>query len=206
MRISTLHRRIIAALSLLPTLAATVSAQVLDLGTLGTYPAGANALNSSGEVAGFYTDAGGASQAFRYKQGDGMQSLGDLNGTATATAYGINASGVIVGQAGAVGGTEAFRWTSGGGMQSLGTLGGANSVAYAVNDSGTIVGRSEINSSSDRGAFSWINDTRTALGTLDESNFSEARGISASGVIVGSSVNARGDRRAVRFSGGTAID
>jgi probable HAF family extracellular repeat protein len=66
--------------------------------------------------------------------------LGTLPGGASSQAYGINASGQVVGQAAnASGNTHAFLY-SGGVMSDLGTLGGPYSYARGINDSGQIVG------------------------------------------------------------------
>jgi probable HAF family extracellular repeat protein len=70
--------------------------------------------------------------------------LGTLGG-GLSSAYAINASGLVVGQADVTDGTShAFR-TDGGPLQDLGTLGGDNSAARALNSLGTVIG--------------WANDT-----------------------------------------------
>jgi probable HAF family extracellular repeat protein len=78
-----------------------------------------------------------------------MHDLGTLGGD-YSTAYGINASGQVVGHSGIVGNaqTHAFIYTGtpggGGVMRDLGTLGGSGSGATAINASGQVVGNSAL--------------------------------------------------------------
>jgi probable HAF family extracellular repeat protein len=65
----------------------------------------------------------------------------------------------------------------------LGTLGGTNSEAYGINDSGSVVGYSYLAGDSTYHAFVDNGTTMTDLGSLGGD--SEARGISNSGLIVG---------------------
>jgi probable HAF family extracellular repeat protein len=69
------------------------------------------------------------------------------------------------------------------GMQDLGTLGGSYSCAFAVNNSGQIVGYSET-ASGEYHAFIWQNGVMRDLGTLGGSG-SEAWGINNAGQVVG---------------------
>src|SRR5882757_5569879 len=73
--------------------------------------------------------------AFIWTSG-GMQDLGTLGGK-NSYAFGINASGQVVGVANRSDGVyDAFLWTSTTGMQDLGSLGGLGSEATAINASG----------------------------------------------------------------------
>jgi len=92
-------------------------------------------------------------------------------------------------------------------MSDLGTLpGGTNSVAYAIDDAGLIVGSSEVAGSPVRShAFSYDLRTRTMtdLGTLPGGSTSEARAVNDHGVIVGSSEVAGGATHPFRYEPAT---
>jgi probable HAF family extracellular repeat protein len=72
------------------------------------------------------------------------QDLGSLGGH-FSEAYGINASGAVVGYSYLADNStyHAFLWTAAGGMQDLGAPTGTSSVATAINDRGQIVGYSQ---------------------------------------------------------------
>ncbi len=71
-------------------------------------------------------------------------------------------------------------------MTDLGTLGGSESRAMGINDSGQVVGHSEISGNSAQHTFIYDGTTMTDLGTLGGSE-SRAYGINDSGTAVGSS-------------------
>ncbi|HEY2114053.1 MAG TPA: HAF repeat-containing protein [Candidatus Angelobacter sp.] len=128
--------------------------------------------------------------------------LGTLH-AGSARIHGVNESGQAVGGSGRPHGAEthAFFWQKQGGIRDLGTLpGGDYSSAFAINDSGVVVGVS--NTSTSTHAFSW---TATQglhdLGTLPGTNASSALAINNQGQIVGSS----GDHAAL-WSGGSIQD
>jgi len=86
-----------------------------DLGTLGGPDSAATALNDDGTVVGWSTNASGERRAFVFTGAEGMRDLNDridpsLGWTLTG-AYGINASGQIVGVGMLGGGVRAFRLT-----------------------------------------------------------------------------------------------
>ncbi len=175
-----------------------------DLGVLDeerNYSA-ATGINSNGDVVGYSTALANIRHAFLWTAGGGMQDLGSLGGVMRDShAHGINSSGMVVGYASLSNtyppmGPHAFKWTASGGMVDLGTLGGSSasyaSYAYAVNDSGQIVGYSTGSSAASQGeAFLYSNGAMSPLGTLG-GNISVARGINADGDVVGYSKNSSG--------------
>ena len=128
--------------------------------------------------------------------------LGTLR-AGSARIHGVNESGQAVGGSGHPHGAEthAFFWQQQGGMRDLGTLpGGDYSSAFALNDSGVVVGTS--NTSTSTHAFSWTPAQGLQdLGTLPGANASSALAINNQGQIVGSS----GDHAAL-WSGGNIQD
>jgi probable HAF family extracellular repeat protein len=163
-----------------------------DLGALGGYSSGAFSVNALGQVVGAAqlpdeTYTAFSYTAFSYTGVGGMVDLGGLGGTYTV-AHGVNASGLIVGQSYTAGNAtiRAFLTTSGGTLIDLGTIGtSGNSMAYGINDSGTIVGKSTNTEGRDR-AFSYtIGGAMTDLGTLG-GQYSQAMAVSSAGHIVGS--------------------
>jgi len=114
--------------------------------------------------------------------------LGTLH-AGSARIHGVNESGQAVGASGHPHGadTHAFFWQKQGGIRDLGTLpGGDYSAAFAINDSGVVVGTS--NTSTSTHAFSWtLAQGLQDLGTLAGPNASAALAINNPGQIVGSS-------------------
>ena len=187
---------------------------VTDLGTLpGGTTSNANAINSSGQIAGISEQIAGniaeSVQAFLYSNGS-MQDLGTLGGP-TSAAYGINDSGQVVGQAdiNAAGVAHAFLY-SGGSMHDIDTLGSEGSVANGINASGQIVGQVdlEINSAFAIHAFLYSGGSMQDLGTLPGGTFSSANAINASGQIVGGAdtPGSGGVSHAFLYSNGTMQD
>jgi len=128
--------------------------------------------------------------------------LGTLR-AGSARIHGVNESGQAVGGSGYPHGAEthAFFWQKQGGIRDLGTLpGGDYSSAFAINDSGVVVGVS--NTSASTHAFSWtLAQGLTDLGTLPGTNASSALAINNQGQIAGSSGG-----HAALWSGGTVQD
>ena len=114
--------------------------------------------------------------------------LGTLH-AGSARVHGVNESGQAVGASGYPHGAEthAFFWQKQGGIRDLGTLpGGDYSSAFAINDSGVVVGTSNTSTSSH--AFSWTPAQGLRdLGTLPGANASSAFAVNNQGQIAGSS-------------------
>ena len=115
-----------------------------DLGVLPDFAHSfGRALNASGQVAGNATSASGNSEhLFRSLEGGGLQDLGGQG--EHNVAFGINASGDVVGTRGQSA-TRAVLYTDAGGLQDLDTfidpsLGWVLLGAHDVNDSGQIIG------------------------------------------------------------------
>jgi probable HAF family extracellular repeat protein len=177
---------------------------MIDLGTLpGDVASHAQGINSRGQVVGYSNDPSYYSHAFLWTPSTengaagSMTSLGALPGEEYASAYAVNESGAVVGEAQVGDGFHAFLWQptspngTTGAMTDLGTFGGNWSRATAINKAGDVVGVAEgpAPDSFDY-AFLWRNGTLYDLNTvlpadLDGVVLTTAYGISDSGQIVG---------------------
>lgn len=111
--------------------------------------------------------------------------IAPLAGDAASTATGVNSAGDVVGYSVDENGTRATGFVyraSTGTTTALPGLGGVYTLAYAINDSGTVVGSSE-NASSAQRAVAW--DQNGQISQLIVSNRSDARAINNAGVIAG---------------------
>jgi probable HAF family extracellular repeat protein len=126
-----------------------------DLGTLGGTLSGGTEVNDSGQVAGYSKTASGETHAFLYTgapgSGGAMADLGALAGDSFSYSAAINEVGQVVGwseRSAGIGSSHAFLYSgtpgAGGQMINLGTLGGSQSWAHDINDTGQIVGSSYI--------------------------------------------------------------
>jgi probable HAF family extracellular repeat protein len=146
-------------------------------------------------------------KAYRYSNGV-YTSLGSLAYGASTRAYGLNNSGVVVGDSG----LEMDTWEynalrhgvifQNGQVIDLGTLGGAQSTARSINDSNAVVGWSEIVGGNYR-AYIYSQGVMTDLGTLG-GNYSIAESINNLGDVAGSSKDASGKQWATLWDNGTA--
>jgi probable HAF family extracellular repeat protein len=126
--------------------------------------------------------------------------LGSIGGMAWNTPASINSEGEIVGFANPSGNQNAafnpiaFLWTESGGIQTLGTLAGyANSIAYAINNHGLVVGQSFNGPNGASHAFIYQNGMMTDLNSLiaghSELTLVYANDVNDDGVIVGGALN-----------------
>jgi len=164
-----------------------------DLGTLGGTSSGASGINAAGQV------VGSAALSYDYPShafitgpnGMGMHDLGTLGGTSSG-ASGINASGQVIGSSGTpsrAGSLQQYDHAfitgpNGTSMTDLGTLGGNESYATAINDSGQVVGYSFVTGAIHAFITGPNGVGMTDLGIsggLDPSTYTFAAGISAAG-------------------------
>ena len=181
--------------------------RMTDIGTLGGDNSYAYGVNDFGVVVGGseVTVGGGPRNAFIYQNGV-MSPLGATLGGAETFAFDINNNDQVVGYAdlpGTPGSARAFLYANGATVN-LGSLGG-RSVAYAINDSGVIVGNSSASGSAPVHAVRWANGVIRDLGTLGGAN-SSAAAINEAGVIAGWAETAQGARHAVIWRDGVIAD
>jgi len=125
-------------------------------------------------------------------------------GAADSAAYGINASGQVVGSLTTSGGDQhAFLYNNLATLD-LGTLGGTTSVAWSINDAGQVVGGAA-SVAGDQRPFSYAGGTMVDLGTLGGPS-GHAISINNQGQIVGVGDTATTGTRAFLYSGGTMVD
>jgi probable HAF family extracellular repeat protein len=154
-------------------------------------PGFAAAVNQDGLVAGQFTTDKNRSHACRWDS-KRLQDL-DQPGGLWSGARAINRRGTVVGEysTGPDQAIRGFLWHDGT-LRDLGTLGGADSHALGINDSGLIAGYAR-----DRNGLThavvWENGRPRALGT-HSAKFprSQALALNDSGVVVGSAFNDRG--------------
>ncbi|MBZ5665594.1 MAG: Ig-like domain repeat protein [Acidobacteriia bacterium] len=157
------------------------------LGSLGGGLSAASGNNDAGAAVGLSYTAANLQHAFLWTETGGMQDLTpSLTSIGGGAATAVNSSNQVVGYYFPNGSNDTlgFTWTQAGGLQNLGSAG---TLAYDINDAGTVVGKTRV-ASGNRHAFSWtptggIQD----LGTLGGSE-SSALGINSHGWIVGNSL------------------
>lgn len=168
-------------------------------------------INDAGEIVGWSENGSGYRKAFFW---DGSTSdIGTLSGRVDSEASALNSFSEVIGTAYNFGSPPRNRlafiylpspaYTLPAGINSLGTLGGQESQAFGINDSGQVVGGAQ-DSSGNMRPFRWANGTMTDLGTLGGSSRSvlhRAEAINSSGDVVGLSFTSGGAARAFRWNG-----
>jgi len=184
-----------------------------DLGTAGETSA-AHGINNLGQIVGAAFAKNVRGGAMLWKNGV-RQPLGDLGPSGSgSTAMAVSDKAEIVGVSSGfvanLGGVvRAVVW-QGGTIQEIGTLGGRHSAANALNGKREVVGWAEMGDQS-TDAFLWQGGRMHDLGKLPGSLAkagagSQAAGINDHGVIVGSSLNSKGESRAVIWEFGQIRD
>jgi probable HAF family extracellular repeat protein len=159
-----------------------------------TFPWG---LSNTGIVVGQWNPGG---VSYSWTASGGMSVLAGLEGP-NDIPIGVNDAGQVVGwyqkTTGPV--NTAFLWDNGV-ITDLGTFGGASSVAFAINNSGQIVGRAELPTKRQTvptyHAFLWSLGEMKDLGTFSDRPWAQANDINDVGTVVGETIPGKGMRRA----------
>jgi probable HAF family extracellular repeat protein len=180
---------------------------MVDIGTLGGLDAHGAGINASGTIVGGSSTAGGSYHAFRYTTAGGMVDLGTTGGFPYSDAYGVNATGQVVGVAfNDVGAATA--WVNTAGVFTPISLGGSYAFGWDINDSGAAVGEGFLTGDSSYRAFLYADGRTISLGTLAGYGASEAYGINNNGQIVGraESTTPGGLSHGFLYTGGRMLD
>lgn len=164
----------VPSLAILLAVSALATAQTYTITDLGT-------LKGDNESSGFW-----------------INNLGDVVGCSdTQSSLGYPCTGLMPGQ-------HAFLWSASGGLKDLGTLSGATvSGAIGINDSGTVVGYSNVKGrpATNFVAVQWSSTGAISnLGTLSGGNSSSAFEINSSGEIAGDSFLSSGNVNATSWT------
>ena len=172
--------------------------------SLSSATSSASGISSNGVVAGSVSGRRG-SQATTWSP---ATTLKPPRGASGAGAFDVNSNGLAVGTStNSIGDTVAVRWdgtratilASGVGAPSI-------SLAFAVNDAGTIVGRGDFGTAPFRRALSWSGTTMTTLKSLGD-GVDSATDISSSGLITGAGLSPVDSKfHATVWSGTTVTD
>jgi probable HAF family extracellular repeat protein len=152
-------------------------------------------LNASGDISGWDASSGGTLHAAQWKQSQ-AHDLGTLTGFASSIATRLNSHGQVVGWSvsgknlvDSLATTHAFLLAETG-MLDLGTLGGRDSRATGINESGVVVGESSVPEKATH-AFVYRFGRMSDLGGLPGGAFSAAYAINNRGSIVGAAETSR---------------
>jgi len=179
---------------------------LIDLGTFGGEDAVLTAVNDFGQFVGFYSTESHADyasrRAFIVQQGGTAEDIGTLGGPLT-TPTAINNGGRVVGFAQLRGGESRAFVFEAGQLSALGVLpGGRQSFAYGINERGDAVGSAESTDGSLHATLyraGQVIDLNTLIAAGSGWRLTEARGINASGAIVGTGVF-QGRQRAFKLT------
>jgi probable HAF family extracellular repeat protein len=147
------------------------------------------AINSAGHIAG-HSESLTGTHAFLWREGIGMQNLGDLpGGEDYSYAYAMNENDIVVGGSATTNGHQAFIWSAADGMRQLTGLpdGVIRSVGNAVNNAGQVLVEAAIDAGPR--SFLWTE----GVGMQDIGHLSggfeitQAVGMNSYGQVVGSS-------------------
>ena len=201
MRLRMLFVVFAAAFGVLALTAGSTTAAPSAVTATNLSPSGgiARAISNAGMVVGDADFPGGTGPendtAFAWTESGGLVNIGVFSGNTDgedSRALAVNDAGQVVGYSS----TEpratpsqarpqhAFSWTQAGGLVDLGTLGGEDSEAVDVNESGVVVGWA--NTATSRQAFLWSDGgPMVDLGAELGWSYSEARAINDIGQVIG---------------------
>jgi probable HAF family extracellular repeat protein len=165
----------------------TLTYTLTDLGSNAWSYSAAHGINGHGGVAGEYEPTNFFYVLGFYYDNGVLSEVGHLAGAPYAIAYAANDNNEVVGESNTANATHAFLYSNGV-MTDLGTLGTLNgySSAHAINRLGHVVGEASLANVSVIHAVLYSGGNKTDLGVLG-GNYSNARGINNSDVIVGES-------------------
>lgn len=187
------------------------------LGVLGGSYAEALGVNDSDMVVGWSENGSGSRRAFTWTSGGGFTDLGTTSGRLDSEAHQVNENGEVVGTVLDFVAPPRHRLafiylpspahTLSAGLTSLGTLGGSESMATGINDSGQVVGGAQ-NANGYYRPFRWQGGVMTDLGTLGGESVlpdHRAESINSSGTVCGRSYTASDAKHAFLWDG-TMVD
>jgi MYXO-CTERM domain-containing protein len=177
---------------------------VAPVGNFGALTSQPNGLNNAGTVVGYVYTAGGHINAYSSSNGNASSlHQGDPN-TGNSAAWGINASGAVVGESSVGNATQATVFSNGS-VRTLGTLGGLNSYGYGINASGQVVGLSDTGVGTTQHGFVTRADGSLAdIGPVNGGGSSAANAINDLGQVTGyAETSADGDYAAYIYLNGT---